>query len=236
VLVARAKPFSRSDVKQRWAPLQVDPSLIKKLVQKAAVAVADKERFEHKLNWTIRAYRARVHADKQERPAQIVAALKPGLKLARDLFAWLRWLPESVRFDLRAGGIEDLLYDLTNVTEALLSRTKNRENYWQGHVKAHRPAGKGAASLDLRLSLTQIITEHWPDPPNATDRQKGTIERKRRSWVASACSEIGARYPHEKKHRRRFTGENKPESTERPRKRRRIRPSRAERRLKGVLI
>jgi hypothetical protein len=242
--VPRAKRFSRFHVEQRWNELQVDPVLIETLVQKAAVAdQAQKERFEYKLNWTIRAYRARVLADKQERPAQIVAALKPGLKPATSLLGWLNLLPQNVRLDLRAGGMESLLRDLASVTEALMSRTKNRVAYWQGHVEAHRPAGEGSASLDLRRSLTEIIATHSPDAPAATDRQKRANERKRRSWVAFAANKIGARYPHEKTHRRRFTGEHSSSSKELKdakrrgvEKHRRVRQSRTERRLKGVLI
>ena len=37
-----------------------------------------------------------------------------------------------------------------------------------------------------------------------TDQQKRFKEQRRRDWVAFACSEIGAKYPHQKKHRRRF--------------------------------
>jgi hypothetical protein len=248
--VPLAKSFSRSDEQERPKALEVDPGLIKKLVQGAAdligLALTDeleKWRFEYKLNCTIQAYYARILAGQQERPAQIVAALEPVHKRAESLLRQLNSLPRWVRFDLRAGGIERSLHELGVLTEALIYQTKNRVTYWQGRVEAHRPTGERVVSLDLRISLTEIITEHWADPPDATHRQKRANERKRRRWVAFACNKIGARNLHEKKHRRRFTGE-RPSNSKEPKntkrhgagKHRRIRQSRAERRLKGVLI
>jgi hypothetical protein len=83
--------------------------------------------------------------------------------------------------------------------------------------------------------LIDIITAHWPDSPDATDQQKRTNNRERQRWVAFACREIGAKYPNEKKNRRRFIGEHKPKAS-RQKKHRRIRQSKAERRLKDVPI
>jgi hypothetical protein len=176
-------------VEQRPKATEIDPALITKLILKAPVAdKAEEKCLAPKLIWTIRHYRARVLADKQERPARIAAALKPGLKPARDLLRWLNSLPPGLRFELQAGGMEELL-------EALISKTKHRLAYWQRHVETHRPSGKGAASLDLRRSLIDIIAAH-----------SSADERKQRNWVAFACGEIGARYPLEKKNRQRFTG------------------------------
>jgi hypothetical protein len=244
----RAKAINRSGVERRPEEFQVDPELIKKLVQKAAaltllgITFSDRaervrrledgiaaERFKDELISTIQHYRQRALADNQERPARMAAALKPGLKLARELLEWLNSLPMGVLIELQAGGIKTSL-------EAFIPRTENRVAYWQRHVAANRPAGKGAASLDLRKSLTDIITAHQPDPPNATGEQKRYNEQKRDRWVAFACTQVGARFPNEKKNRGRFRGEQK-----HPRKRRPklyLRPHRKsadERRLKRRL-
>jgi hypothetical protein len=134
----------------------------------------------------------------------------------------------GVLIELRAGSIQTSL-------EALIPRIKNRMAYWQRRVAAHRPTGEDARNHELRSSLTYIITAHWPDPPDATDRQKRTNKWKRHRWVAFACREIGAKYPNEKKNRRRFIGEHKPKASRR-KKYSRIRKSKAERRLKDVPI
>jgi hypothetical protein len=199
------------------------------LVLKAAEKKHPERKLKRQLISTIRHYRQRVLADKQERPARIVAALKPGLKPARDLLAWLNSLPVSVLIELRAGGIQTSL-------EVLIPRIKSRAAYWQRHVAAHRPTGEDARNRELRWSLIDIITAHWPDAPDATNQQKRTNKRERHRWVAFACSEIGAKYPNEKKNRRRFIGEHKPEASKRQEKHIRIRQSEAERRLKNVPI
>jgi hypothetical protein len=196
--VPRAKRFNRSEVDLRPKKLQVDPVLIETLIQKAVITdQAQRKDFEYELTCAITSYRGRVLADSEERPARIVAALKPGLKPATSVLKWLNSLPQSVRHELRAGGIEGLL-------EALISRTKNRVAHWQAHVAAHRPVGQGAASSDLLQSLTQIIATHRPDMP----------ERYQLTWIAFAARKIGARFPDEKKNRRRFTGagKHKPEA------------------------
>jgi hypothetical protein len=206
----RAGRFSRSDVEQRPEAVQDDPVLIERLVQKAGIAdPAERERCQHELTWTIRHYRERVLADKQERPARIVAALRPGLKPARDLLTWLKSLPFGLRSELQAGGMEKSL-------EGLVSKTNHRLAYWQRHVEAHRPSGEGAARLDLRQSLIAIIAAH-----------SSVNERKQRNWVAFACGEIDAKYPNEKKNRRRFIGEHKPKAFRRE-KHIRIRQSKAD--------
>jgi hypothetical protein len=198
--IPKADPFSRGDVEQRSKASEIDPALIMKLFLKAAEKKRPGRELRRQLISTIRYYRQRVLADEQERPARIVAALKPGLKPARDLLAWLNSLPVGVLIDLRAGGIPACL-------EALIPRIKNQLDYWHQRVAAHRPTGEEARNRELRWSLTDIIPEHWSDAPDATDRQKRTNKRERRRWVAFACQEIGARYPNEKKNRRRFMGE-----------------------------
>jgi hypothetical protein len=197
----RADRFSRSDVEQRPKASEIDPALITKLVLKAAEKKRPERELIQQLISTIRHYRQRGLADKQERAARIVAALKPGLKPARNLSTWLNSLPVGLLIELQAGGIRTSL-------EALVSRIEHRAAYWQRRVAAHRPTGEDARNRDLRWSLTDIITEHWPDAPDATDRQKRTNKRERHRWVAFACREIGANYPNEKKNRRRFIGEH----------------------------
>jgi hypothetical protein len=135
----------------------------------------------------------------------------------------------GVLIELRAGGIQTSL-------EALVSRIEHRVAYWQRRVAADRPTGEDARNRELRWSLIDIITAHWPDAPDATNQQKRTNKRERHRWVAFACREIGAKYPNEKKNRRRFIGEHKPEASKRREKHIRIRRSKAERRLKGVPI
>jgi len=242
--VPRADRFSRSDVEQRPKASEIDPALIKRLILKVLVGRLGREliRTRRKLIQTIRQlipqlistirhYRQRVLADEQERPARMVAALKPGLKPARAVLAWLNSLPVGVLMELQAGGMQTSL-------EALIPRIENRVAYWQRHVAAQRPTGEDARNRELRWSLTDIITAHWPDPPEATEQQKRANERGRRNWVAFACKEIGAKYPNEKKNRRRFTGagEHKPKL---PRDEENIvasGQSEAERRLKDVPI
>jgi hypothetical protein len=222
----RAKPFVRSDVDKRPQTLRVDPQLIGELVKKAALApkvrdssqhvegtphivgrMAPEEQLAHELEYAIKAYRAKVMAFKQERPAKIVATLKKGLKWTKKLSEWLAQLPASVRLELIAGGVEGTLEDLAILLEALASNTKSRIARREKHIRAHRPAGEGAASLSLRRSLIDLIARYCPDASTSNGRQKRVGERKRRSWVALAVERIGARYPNEKNERGRFTGE-----------------------------
>jgi hypothetical protein len=154
--VPRAKPFTRSDVKQRSKSTRVDRNLIDRLTQKASLIVSANESFAYQLRQAIWAYRAKTLANKQEHPAKIVAALKVGLKHSQNLSEWLNSLPSGVRLELRAGGIEGLLDDLAVLLATLTAKIKAQASYWQSHVKTHRPAGEGEASLCLRWSLTEI--------------------------------------------------------------------------------
>src|SRR5262249_58239513 len=131
----RAKPHSHSDVKRRSLeePLVVcELALIKKLVGRANVTdQAEKATLKESLDCRIREYRLRVLTEKQqERPAQLVAALKPGVKAAKELLPWLDSLPVSLLIELQAGGLEEHLH-----------RFINRADYWQRHVKVWKPSG-----------------------------------------------------------------------------------------------
>jgi hypothetical protein len=221
----RATPFSHLEAQQRSQERLVAPALIEKLVEIAGAASKDtKEKLRYKLDCTIRAYRARRLGDKQESPARIVAALKPGVKAAKELRAWLDSLPVGVLIELQAGGLEEHLH-----------RIINRANYWQRHVEAGRPTGEDAANLDLRWSLKDIYSEHCR---LSLRRHKNPKERKRHldDLVARASKMIGARYPNERKHRGRFTGQKKHPSKRGPKLYLRpLRKTAAERRLEREL-
>jgi hypothetical protein len=218
--MSRAKAISRSEVQQRSQGRLVDPALIEELVEIAGAASKDtKEKLRYKLNCTVSAFFARRLADKQESPARIAAALKPGLNPARKLLAWLKSLPVSVLIELQAGGLESFVH-----------RLEKQAVYWQ----RHRPTGEDAASLALRWSLKDIYNEHCL----SLRHKKNPKERKRHldDLVARASKMIGARYPNERKNRGRFTGEQKPPSKRGPKLY--LRPllkSEAERRLELAL-
>ena len=213
--MSRADPFTHSDIERRRNEARVDPRLVESLTDKAPTIAAKgfptleaaKQRFAQELCCTIWAYRARIIADKQERPARVVATLKRGEGPTKKLLEWLKSLPQSVRFELRAEGIEGLLNELAVLLDALGSNAKKRSAYWQGHVELHRPSGAANASLTLRQSLIDIITRFSPDDPSDSERQKRKNRHNRDRWVATAAKAIGAKYPDEKKNRGRFTGE-----------------------------
>jgi hypothetical protein len=178
--VPRANPFTRSDTEKRRIEARVDPSLVKVLTDEAPIVVKKgyptlevaKERFAFELVSTIWAYRARVIGNKQERPARIVATLKQGAGRTKKLLEWLKSLPQSVRFELRAEGIEDLLNDQAVLLDALYSNARSRSAYWQDRVETHRPTGAGDASLTLRQSLMDLINRFSPEDPSVSARQK----------------------------------------------------------------
>jgi len=226
----RAKALSRLEVEQRAKKPLADPALTEKLVEIAGAASKDtKEKLRHKLDCTVSAFLARRRGDKQESPARILAAFKPGLKPARKLLAWLDTLPVGVLSELRAGGLRKHLRGI----EEHLHRIINRADYWQRHVKAHRPTGEADAGLDLRRSLKDIYNEHC-----LSLRNKNPKARKRHldDLVAQASKMIGARYPNEREHRGRFAGRQKHSSKRGPRLHLRpLQKSAAERRLEGEL-
>jgi hypothetical protein len=177
---------------------KVASSLNKKLME-LGVSEAAREVAERQVRQAIQACNARLIADSQERPAKIVAALKPGLKSANELRKWLDSLPQGVRLELRVGGLEDLLVEL-------LERIENRMGYWRKHVDAHRPAGEGDARLFLRRCLIEILQEHLPDRLDATNDQKRANERRRLLRVAKALADAAIKFPNQRKNRKKFTG------------------------------
>lgn len=212
--------ISFSDLPAGIRKAEEDRVLVKKLAAQAGISdPAERAQVKRKLHGAIAAYRARVLGDKQESPARILAALKPGVKLARQLLAWMDTLSAGMLIELQAGGIKEFC-----------ERVINCEAYWQQHAGAG-PVGAAGASLALRRALSDIITSHRPDIP----------EVNRRKWVADACIKIDADFPNEKKNRRRFVGEQKRPSKPGPRLHLRpLRKSASERRLarklKGIPI
>jgi hypothetical protein len=217
--VPRATPFTHSDVQNRsetrWAPslaqeeAERDARIIDALARKASIPETTRERFCCEVREAIWLYREKVLAQRQERPARIVAALRQGLSRTKKLSEWLKSLSQGVRLELHAGNAERLLGDLANLLEALSTNIKGRSAYWRKHVETNRPAGQGSASLALRQSLMHFVTKHSPE----------TSQRQIRSCVAYALNAIGAKYPNEKKNRQRFTGQPaKAAGTAKPRK------------------
>jgi hypothetical protein len=190
--VPRAKPFTRADVKSREAlyeAISLDPAVIEKIkaiLKFEGVAAANGERLVSEIEQAIRTYKLTARADYQESPAHIVAALKPGLPLAKRLREWLNTLPQWLRFDLKFPELEELLV-----------RIKAQSDYWQAKVRAG-PIGHGPAALSLRQSLCIILAK---DIKN---------ERKMRRAMADILKAAGIKFPDEKKNPRRFTGTARP--------------------------
>src|SRR5215475_2099077 len=94
----RAHPFMRAVVAKRRNNLALPATLsigcdctpaeqkfINELIQAACIAPPVQQEFSYKLKIAITAYRVRELAHQQERPAAIVAALKPVVKAAMAL-------------------------------------------------------------------------------------------------------------------------------------------------------
>jgi hypothetical protein len=182
----RAKAFTRSDVKAR-AQVTLDPDLIRKIeknLEHAGIKPPKLNRVACEIEQAIRTHKLRICADDQERPARIVAILKPGLRLTKERRQqWLDKLPQSLRLDLGVPG-----------PEGLTARIKKRLDYWQAKVRPQRPFGKGQARLDLRQTLLDFLAGHIDN------------EHKRRQPVADILTEAGVKFPNEKKNRGKFTG------------------------------
>jgi hypothetical protein len=182
----RAQPFTRTDLdaRAREKANTLDPDLIEKIkliLKSDNATAANVERLASEVAQTIQTYNLTVLADHQESPARIVAALKPGLPLAKGLREWLEMLPQSVRFELK-----------TPEAEALFGRIKEQLAKWQAKVRAG-PIGRGAAR-NIRQSLSSILAK---DIAN---------ERKRRKIAAHILAEASIDFPNEKKNRKKFIG------------------------------
>ena len=181
----RAKAFTRSHVKAR-AQVSLDLKVIdqiKTTLKSAGIEPAKLEQVACRIVLAIQTYKLRVLAESQESPARMVAALKPGLQPAKQLRQWLDTLPQSLHFDLKVSGME-----------GLRARIEERLKYWEAKVRAHRPAGKGAAGLDLRQNLDSLLADHIGN------------EHKRRQAVADILAAASIKFPSEQKNRKKFTG------------------------------
>ena len=150
---------------------------------------------------TIWAYRARIIADKQERPARVVATLKRGEGHNKEVVRMAQVTSPKCPLRIARGRDRRLAQRVSRPPDALGSNAKKRSAYWQGHVVLHRPSGAANASLTLRQSLIDIITRFSPDDPSDSERQKRKNRHNRDRWVATAAKAIGAKYPDEKKNR-----------------------------------
>jgi hypothetical protein len=195
-MMPRATYFSRSEVERRGTDALVDCDLLKRLSLKAPIPDQAREMLKYELRDTVWHYRTLIIARNQERPARNVAALKRGLGSSKRLLESLNSLPPSLRMELRAGGVEQFLEDLKVLIKELVAGAQSRSAYWQTHVVQHRPSGESDVGTWLRQDLTAIIAKH-----------SAAAEPIRRRWVADVAKAIGAKYPHEKKNKKRFLGE-----------------------------
>ena len=192
----RAKPFTRADVKSRdalYKAISLDPAIIEKIkaiLKSEALGAANVARLVSEIEQAIRTYRLTELADYQEGPAHIVAALNPGLPVAKQLRIWLDTLPQAVRMSLKVPAVESQLNEL-------IARIDERVEHWQAKVRAG-PIGHRAAGLSLRQSLCAILAK---DIDN---------ERKKRRAMANILRAAGIKFPDEKKNRRKFTGMRRP--------------------------
>jgi hypothetical protein len=187
--------------------------MIDETVKRApGIAPSAQQGFADKLRIAIVSYRVRMMAHQQERPAALVAALKPVLKAAKalqgqrtlarkeKLLRRLFVLPDSLRLELRAGGIEKTLRRRTadkrlgDLLCELIERGEAKQRYWEAKVEAGAPTGSAAIGATFRELLLMILEEYWPN----------VSERKRRSWAGGIWAQIGDAALDPKKHAKRF--------------------------------
>ena len=188
--------------------------VIDKLIKDAGIAPPVQQEFTYKLRSAIVSYRVRTLAHQQEKPASIVAALKPVLKAAKALqhrctsegrkrlLRHLIGLPASLRLDLGAGDLEQLLTEgakgrcLTTSLGVLIEHGEGRQRYWQAKIRASAPTGSAAIGEMFREQVLMILDEYRPDVP----------EPKRRQWAGDVWEQIGDAALDSKKHSARFKG------------------------------
>jgi hypothetical protein len=213
--VPRARAFTRSDVEELVEKLQLESSVIEKITKElrsagvpepelqrsapagdmfieAAVNAPEKNRkavptVVSKVEQAIRTYRLRVHLlpKYQERPAALVAVLKPGRMITSQLLKWLESLDHATGLTLGVPGIEDQLKELWR-------RIDVRLDYWKNKVHQHRPAGEADAGLALRQSLDSFLATYIIN------------KRQRDKYVANILDAAGVKFPDPKKNKKKF--------------------------------
>jgi hypothetical protein len=181
-----------------------DPRLMKRLTDAAPINPAAKRTFAVKLAAIITNYRISRIADAEEHPGRIVAALKPGPRRARKLLDWLTNLPlpERQMVEPEFAWLARGHGSLKKALELLIANAEGLIAAYRKHVRDGRPVED--ADQSVRLFLIKLIEKHAPNPDGAAERERATLERKRRAWTAHALKSIGARFPHEKREKRRF--------------------------------
>jgi hypothetical protein len=235
--MSRARPFAREHVTQRRSavglypvavipdqPVQAfpvscsaaDQLTIDKLVKAAGIAAAAQREFAYKMKTAIAAYRVRLLAHQQERPAAIVATIKPVLEAAQTLqqrytlerqvllLRHLLALPDSLRFDLRTGAIERVLRmqttsakrfrRLTVSVRGLIEPGKAQQSRLQDKIAAGAPTGSAAIGAAFRELVLMTLDEYRPDTPDA----------QRRQWAGDVWEQVGDAALEPKKHAKRF--------------------------------
>jgi hypothetical protein len=201
----RATPFTKTNVEDRNASARVDPKLLERVCSDAPVLDVQREHLKLEVRDAICQYRLRTIQHKQELPARKVAALKRVLACSERLLKFLTELPQSLRMELQNADMELLLTDFSGLLEQLIVRARSRSHYWQSHVEKNRPTGEMGIGEWLRQDLMAIIGAVSNAP-----------ERLRRQWVAKVCKAIEAKYPNEKKNKRRFLGKQQPRQKRKP--------------------
>jgi hypothetical protein len=197
VLMPRSHAFTKADIEFRAnIAADVDATLIADLAKIAHIREADRQRFEGELGEILRGHALWMLAEKQEHPARMIAALRPGLGPANQTLRWLESLPCGCRLSLRAGNTESQLRELITGVEQELSRLQNLR-------APNRLAGPARIGRWLRGSLLELFVRFAND---------SLPERSTRKLVADALVRMGVRFPDEKKNRAQFVGLVKPHS------------------------
>jgi hypothetical protein len=145
-------------------------------------------------------------AFRQDVPARYAVTLERGLRYATKLRDFIEKLPDDLRINLEAAGLETNLQFLNVSLPVLIMRAKSQIMRWKKHVAQNRPAGEKDIGERFRQDLMAIFEKHAPN----------TTEKERRRRVAEICKHFGAKYPNEKKDRKRFLGQTGP-SANKPR-------------------
>jgi hypothetical protein len=172
-------------------------SIAQKLVPRT-IPKPGRDEFARRLSFILKHHLQRSCVEEQERPTKIIVTLEAGLEPVRSVLEYLRALPMSVRFRLRAAGVEDLLSELnTNIQ-------KQRRD-WSKQKVPHRPPGARQLWQDLRDDLYALYPKHHPDGQDSNENATKCRQRKRqfhlqrRRWAADAMRSIKVKFPDEKK-------------------------------------